>query len=126
MHEGRLPFGEAFDPTLKQTLASESGCLERQLIILRWYFAKYAKLLPAKHVIKYEELVESGGRALDVIDPEARTLDWPLANRNASRLYDENLIDQLAGRLAADPSIYEPFYRARDIQELQANWGKGE
>jgi len=125
VQQGRLPFGEAFDPALKQQLASEPGCLERQLIILRWYFARYAKLLPSKHVIKYEELVESRGRALDVIDPEARTLDSLLSNRNASRLYDENLIDQLAGRLTEDASIYEPFYSVQDIRELQGIWGKG-
>jgi hypothetical protein len=125
VHEGRLPFGEAFDSNLKQKLASELDCLERQLIILRWYFSRYAELLPPKHVIKYEELVESGGRALHVIDPEARTLGTPLSNRNASQVYDASLIDQLTGRLTEDPSIYAPFYSIHDIRELQGTWGKG-
>ena len=126
VHEGRLPAGELFDSNLKKKLSSEPDCLERQLIILRWYFARYAELLPATHVIKYEELIQSRGQALGVIDPEANQLDLPLGSRNNSRLYDESLIDQLAGRLTQDPSIYEPFYSANDIRELRGNWGKGD
>jgi ribosome-associated protein YbcJ (S4-like RNA binding protein) len=115
---GRLPFGEAFDAELSSRLAAEPDRLERQIAILRWYFSRYRALLPREHVIRYEDLIASGGRALAVIDPAAALLDEPLENRNASKLYDSGLIHRLAERLLAEPTIYQGFYEPDDIQAL--------
>lgn len=122
VNDGHLPFGEAFDPELKAVLAAESDRLERQIEILRWYFSRYRTLLPRSHVIRYEDLIASGGRALAVIDPDAAKLDEPLESRNASILYDSGLVRRLTNRLLADPDIYRGFYEATDIGSLGDAW----
>jgi len=119
VHDGRVPAGEAFDPALKAALDAEPDRIERQVIILRRSFARYATQLPRSHVIRYEEIIASRGRALAVIDPAAATLDEPLGNLNANPLYDASLVDGLAERLIADESIYAGFYTASDIAEVR-------
>ena len=122
VNDGHLPYGEAFDATLKSDLAAEPDRLGRQLIILRWYYSHYASLLPRDHVIRYEDLVSSGGRALAVIDPDAAALAEPLESRNTSKLYDAALVRQLSGRLLDEASIYGDFYSRSDIESLCSAW----
>ena len=122
VNEGYLPFGEAFDADLKSELKAEPDRLDRQLIILRWYFSRYASLLPRDHVIRYEEVVSSGGRALEVIEPAAAMLDEPLESRNANVLYDASLVRQLADRLLNQPLIYSSFYRQSEVEDLCKKW----
>jgi hypothetical protein len=120
VNQGRLPYGEAFDAGLKAALSSESDRLERQIIILKWYFSQYATHLLPEHVIKYEEIVASGGRVLSIIDPDAALLARQLKSRNASALYDAGLVDQLANRLLQDDSICGDFYDLSEVESLRA------
>ena len=122
VNDGHLPYGEAFDAGLKTDLAAEPDRLGRQLIILKWYYSRYATLLPRDHVIRYEELVSSGGRALAVIDPDAAALVEPLESRNTSKLYDAGLVRRLADPLLDDESIYGGFYDRADVEQLCAAW----
>ena len=122
VNDGHLPYGEAFDAGLKADLAAEPDRLGRQLIILKWYYSRYATLLPRDHVIRYEELVSSGGRALAVIDPDAAALVEPLESRNTSKLYDAGLVRRLADPLLDDESIYGDFYDRADVEQLCAAW----
>ena len=122
VNDGHLPYGEAFDAGLKADLAAEPDRLGRQLIILKWYYSRYATLLPRDHVIRYEELVSSGGRALAVIDPDAAALAEPLESRNTSKLYDAGLVRRLADPLLDDESIYGGFYDRADVEQLCATW----
>jgi len=122
VNDGRLPYGEAFDDRLKSDLAVEPDRLARQVIILRWYFSHYASLLPREHVIRYEDLVSTGGRALAVIDPDAARLAEPLESRNTSKLYDAALVRRLAERLLEDDTIYSGFYGRSDIESLCEAW----
>jgi|LauGreDrversion4_2_1035121.scaffolds.fasta_scaffold157460_2 hypothetical protein len=125
VNEGWLPYGEAFDPELKSHLAAEPDRLSRQLIILRWYFSRYTHLLPRNHVIRYEDLISSGGRALAVMDPDALALSEPLENRNQNHLYDHSLVHALADRLLGEESIYGNFYSRSDVERLCAEWTRG-
>ncbi len=122
VNQGRLPYGEAFDARLKSDLSSESDRLERQIIILKWYFTQYSSHLAPRHVIKYEDLVASGGRALAVIDPDAVVLTEQLKSRNVNAIYDAKLVCHLSARLLADESIYSGFYGRSDIDQLSAAW----
>jgi hypothetical protein len=122
VQDGRVPAAEGFDAELKADLDAEPDRIERQLIILRRSFDRYAELLPKERVIRYEELVASGGRALSVIDSDAAHFCETLENRNANSLYDAELVRRLAGRLLADESIYASFYRAADVAELRDRW----
>ena len=122
VNDGHLPYAEAFDEGLKAALAAEPDRIARQLIILEWYFSRYATLLPSAHVIRYEELVASGGRALAVVDPDATALDEPLESRNASALYDSGLVAELAGRLLDRDDPCRGFYSRAAIESLWRSW----
>jgi len=122
VNRGRLPFGEAFDPALAAALDAEGDRVNRQLILLRWYFSRYRGLLPDDHVIRYEQLVATGGRALAVIDPEAATLAEPLESRNRSTLYDAALVRDLARRLLEQDDIAAGFYPASELERLRDEW----
>lgn len=121
-NKGYLPYAEAFDSGLKTALAATPDRISRQLIMLKWYFSRYSSLLPRNHVIRYEELVSSGGRALAIVDPAAEVLDEPLESRNKSPLYDASLVQELADRLLDAPSIYESFYKPIEIDDLCKQW----
>jgi hypothetical protein len=125
VHQGRLPYGEAFDPGLKFDLAAEPDRISRQLILIRWYFSRYTHLLPREHVIRYEDLISSGGRALSVMEPGALGLQEPLENRNQNHLYDHTLVKALADRLLGEESIYGNFYSRSDVERLCAEWTRG-
>lgn len=120
VNKGRLPYGEAFDACLKDALSSESNCLERQIIILKWYFSQYASHLPPENVIKYEEIVASSGRVLARIDPDAALLSRQLKGRNTNPLYDAGLVDQLTNRLLESDSICGDFYDLLEVESLRA------
>jgi hypothetical protein len=124
VNQGRIQAGEAFDANLKAALAAEPDRLTRQLIILRWCYSRYATLLPRDHVIRYEELVASGGRALKVIDPAAELLSEPLDNRNMNTLYDSELVRVLAARLLDNEAIYGEFYSRAEVERLCAEWSE--
>ncbi|MFM7184984.1 MAG: hypothetical protein ACKO4Z_09465 [Planctomycetota bacterium] len=122
VRDGHLPFGEAFDHQLKAALAEEPDRVRRQLMLLRWYFSRYRSHLPADHVIRYEEIVASGGRALAVIDPDAAALAEPLESRNRSALYDAGLVTRLSEQLLAEEDIFAGFYAAESIAALRDAW----
>ena len=44
--------------------------------------------LPPENVIRYEDLVSSGGKALSIITSSANRLEEPLESRNFNPLYD--------------------------------------
>lgn len=119
VNRGRLPSGEAFDPVLKAALDAEPDRLERQMIILRWYFGRYAALLPRERVIRHEDIVSTGGRALSFIDPDAESLEVPLESRNRSPQYDASIVRLLADRVISAEHEFSPFYSHSDVAGLR-------
>ena len=64
VHRGHIPGGEQFDHHLHRALEQEPGVLQRQIVILDWFFARYQAYLTPGSIIRYEDLVDSGGLAL--------------------------------------------------------------
>src|SRR5690606_20511233 len=85
---GRAPMAEAFDPNLRSLLDAQPSDLDRQLVLLDWYFSRYQRYLPAGHIISYEQIVATGGSALSPLVAAAGKLAQPLTSRNTNRIYD--------------------------------------
>lgn len=112
VHCGRVLAGEAFDPDLRQRLDGEPDVLRRQLIVLDWFFERFEANLPPEAIIRYENVVESGDRAL------FRRLGHPgaepvaLEGGNASRVYEGVNVDVLLTALlkarGAGTRLYPP------------------
>ena len=122
VNKGRLPSGEAFDADLRISLSQESDRIQRQLIILKWYFTQYRLHLAQESVIRYEEIIATGGKVLAKIDKDAESLGVALLSNNISKAYDKGIVHELAERLLGDESIFFNFYEPAEIETLFNEW----
>jgi len=120
VNKGHVPAAEWFDPSLRRTLSRISDRWERQLYLLDWFFETYRRMLPETAILRYEDIVATGGRALSAIVPEAAELSVPLQSRNASSLYDASLMRALGERLLKTDGAYWDFYSRESVERLIA------
>ena len=116
-NRGRIAGAEPFDPGLRRTLDAEPERLQRQLIILEWFFARYDAHLERRHVIRYEDLVESGGTVLFRSLGHQRAEPASLKSRNQSALYDEDRLDTLLDALLASGGAWTRFYHVSELEQ---------
>jgi hypothetical protein len=120
--QGRAPAAEMIDPKLAQRLDRESKVLSRQLILIDYFFSRYAEARSVK-IVRYEDLVSSGGRALVALEPRAEILDEPLVSRNDRYLrHDDAVKEILHSLLAADNACWD-FYSKNEVIALAAQGG---
>lgn len=117
-NNGRQPAAEIFDDDLRSRLDAEPDRLGRQLAMLSWSFGQYARHLPPEAVIRYEELVATGGRTLDRVAPAAGTLVEPLQSRNANPVYGGLDVAAIGRRLLATGGPQWDFYSRAAVREL--------
>jgi len=72
---GHAPAAENYDINLKKKLAKEEDVYNRQLLLLSWYFEQYFLNLNENKIIRYEEVISSGGICLKSIDLSASKLN---------------------------------------------------
>jgi len=107
-----------FLTTFAQALATMSDHLEWSLYLLDWRFDLFARELPEENVIRYEDVISSGGKALGAITPRAKTLNEPLESRNLNDLYDRDEMLRLGERLLASEGAYWNFYTRESVAEI--------
>ena len=114
---GHAPMAEAFDERLRQALDAEPDDLERQLMLIDWYYQQYEKYLDAANIIRYEDVIASKGAVLSSIDPSAHDLRETLASRNSNALYNTDFMVQAFERLQLNSahSCWR-FYKAGEIK----------
>jgi len=116
--EGHAPIAEQLDPALHRTLRAIEDRLDRQIALLGWFFRQYKNILPGRSVLRYEEIVSSGGRVVDAIAPAASRLAASLHSENRSAAYDGALMDVARDRLLATDGAYWHFYSRGDVADL--------
>jgi hypothetical protein len=115
VRDGRLAIGEAGDSSLGGRLEGKDR-VARQLELLSWFFEQYRRFLPSAAVLRYEDVVATGGDALSAITPSAATLAESLENRNDS--YDGVMMRRLASRLLESDGAYWDYYDRQDVEAL--------
>ena len=118
IHRGRIPEGEALDPDLHRTLEREPDVLRRQILVLNWFMARFRDHLPPGNAIRYEDLVESGGRVLFRRLGHAHVPPVILGNRNDNSVYDRDTIDTLLDALLSAGGDWTHFYSAADCERV--------
>lgn len=113
---GKFPTAEVFDPDLKAMLSEGENVLDRQVLLLDYLFQRYAKWLPGR-ILRYENLVTSGGRALTLIAPMAVGLNENLSSRN-TRTTSSAQTRALADALLKSSGAYWDFYSHSDVTDL--------
>ena len=122
---GRIPAGERFDPALARRLDAEPDAAARQAAVLDWFFARFRAHLPPAGILRYEDVVASGGRVLfrALGFPDAPAV--PLGNRNASPAYRPAGIARAAAALRAADGAWRHFYGAADLAAAADAIGAG-
>ena len=118
VHRGRIPAGEQFDLQLHRTLEQEPKVLRRQIIVLNWFFAQYQAHLTPENIIRYEDLVGSGGLALFRRLGYARARPVVLKSRNDNAPYDKTMIDTLLKAVLETDGIWTRFYSPADCEQV--------
>lgn len=107
--DGRLPAGERLAPGLHAALEAEADVLERQLIILDWFFGQFHRYLAHERISRYETLIGSDGASLAALLGLAMPRQ-ELENRNSSKLYDATAAQRWADRLIARGGAWSHWY----------------
>ena len=116
--DGHAPAAEQLDLQLRRELARLTDKTDRQLHLLSWCFEKYGRLLPRSSVIRYEEIISTGGGALYPVSPQATQLKQPLASKNLNSLYDREGMLRLGQKLLASDGAYWDFYCRESVIAL--------
>ena len=117
--QDRLSAAQMYDEDLRSEMVSiPRGTLEWRLRMMSWSFERFRRHLPAQNVIRYEEIVDSGGRTLDVMVPSADGLAVPLESKNLNRLYDRDGMLRLGEKLLESDGAYWSFYSRQSVEEL--------
>jgi hypothetical protein len=122
IREGRIPVGESLRPELARALDRIDDRIDRQFYLLTWFFGEFERWLPPASVIRYEDIVASGGTALEVVIPEAASFGSQLSDRNSKRPQgeDHDLLHQLAERLLSTDGPWWKFYDRDGVTDLLA------
>lgn len=103
------PAAMLLDEDLARSSNNIADPVERRLHFLSWQFEHFHEHLPKENVIRYEDLVSSGGRALSVMVPAAGTLDEPLESKNLNALYDREQMLKMGEALLKSEGAYWRF-----------------
>lgn len=116
---GRAVAAEHFDPTLRRRLDAESEVLERQVLLLDWFFGRYVEHLPGGSILRYERVAADGGAGLrERLGLAAPAGAKALEERNANAAYAGVDVARLADRLLAARGAWSPLYADTEIAAL--------
>jgi hypothetical protein len=111
-----------YDPQLGERLGENkkegADKIDQRLLRLHYTFERYQESLPESHIIRYEDICGSRGKALEVIVPGASQLDEPLENKNLNPLYPRDKVFRLGERLLESEGAYWNFYSREDVEEI--------
>lgn len=118
VHSGHIPMGERFDAELAALLSTTTNILERQLLLLNWFFVRYDKLIDRSRIVRYEDVIESDGGSLQVISkgPMQGEITLDAQTGAAGRISAEQL-RALRDALLSGTNVAEPFYSRIEIDE---------
>ena len=114
---GRIPAGEQFDDALRTALDAEPDLLRRQVAVLHWFFQQYEACLDAGKVIRYEDLIDTGGRVLYQALGDAQAPPEVLVSRNDNTAYDAVDFERLLEALHKG-GAWSAFYAASELTTL--------
>jgi hypothetical protein len=118
LQSGHAPAAERLDSNLKAKLAAIDEDLDRQIHLLGWFHEQFRRYLPEQSIIRYESVIESGGKALSVVQPNAKSLSEPLESRNKNQLYDYQSMLRIGERLLKSEGAYWESYTKESVESL--------
>ena len=121
--EGLLGLRPIIAPEIATRLEEIEDRVERQLTLLDWFFASYASMLPRERVIRYEDVIATGGAVLEPIAASAGGLRVPLQSRNAAGVYDRAHMRAVGRRLLERDGPHRLFYTPAEVEDVMSAAG---
>ena len=118
VHGGRVPEGEKFAGKLRLALEQEPDVWRRQIIIMNWVFEQYGNHVANRNILRYEDIVESGGRVLYHSLGHSDHLPETLKNMNDNPLYGKVPMDNLLDMLLDAGGAWMQFYSSADCKSV--------
>ena len=118
VRDGRLPAGERLDPGLRAKLAEERETDLRQLAILHWFFDRFETSLPPGQVVRYEDIIASGGKVLHACAGLEGAPDPHLRERDAGSAYQGVDVGGQSRRLLDAPGSWRRWYGDDEVAAL--------
>lgn len=112
-----MPAAESSNTQLREALTSETDILQRQFIILDFFFEAYTTFLKGK-IVRYEQVIRSRGKALRHISPSGHLLDEDLSCRNKRLITTDPDAERIAQMLIDRDSPCWNFYHRDDVTDL--------
>lgn len=113
VREGRVAMLGTLAPEIHARLETMDDRLDRQVELLAWMFERIASSLPGERVVRYEDIVGTGGDALSALVPSARALTEPLVNRNGAVSVPDAHLEALRRRVAGHEEAFRNYYDMR-------------
>jgi hypothetical protein len=110
VRDGRVAMLATLAPEIHARLEAIDDRLDRQVELLAWMFERIATSLPTERVVRYEDLVATGGGALAALVPAARELAEPLVNRNGAVSVPDTHKEALRSRIAGRDEAFRRYY----------------
>ena len=86
--------------------------------MLNWFFSNYLAHLERGNIIRYEDLVNSGGSLLFSLLGHADARPAPLEDRNTNVLYQGSMPDVLLDSLIKEGGAWLEFYHPAECERL--------
>lgn len=106
------------DSNLTAAMEKIKKPLDRQIYLLSWYYEKYQLWLPSSSILRYEDIVATGGRALIPITSQAENLQEKLQNKNLNEAYNRQLMLRLGEKLLNSEGAFWNFYTKESVEGL--------
>jgi hypothetical protein len=125
IRQAQNPSAAVLAPELAARLEAEPDRIARQIRYLDWFFGQYLTHLPPDRLLRYEDMIASGGASLAPVLPAAAGLDRDLQSRNANTAYDRALIGQIGARLLGSDLRLWQVYSRDSVAGLLQRMGAG-
>ena len=119
----RFRYDATLNARMEKKRSEGTDPIDNWLFRIHSDFERYRESLLREHVIRYEDICESGGRVLSVVVPAAAGLDEPLENRNTNPLYKRDKVLRYGERLLTSEGAYWDFYTRESVEEIMDNLG---
>ena len=116
VNRGRVPGAERYDLGLAARLDAEEERLQRQLMILDWFFTRFRTQLPADKIVRYESIIESDGEVLADLLGVHRASAQVLERYRLKDRFPSLALDTLCDRILAYDGAWQPYYSERECR----------
>lgn len=116
---GQLSKSDRLSPDLHAALEKIPDLTARQQFILDWYFRQF-QCLPSDHILRYEDLVETGGTCLQQVVGQAVPRDPDLAVNEQLPPGGPEEAARLRDALLRHPGAWSEHYTSGDVETYWA------